>query len=250
MKENNCIDVIGVNYKYNGNTILENIEFSVPVGEYMGIIGPNGGGKTTLIRIMLGLLKPETGQLNFFGQPDEDFRERHLIGYVPQRAAHEEFYFPATVEEIVKSGRTSKIGLFRRYSAADKLAVTQAMEAADIIDYRKRLIAELSGGERQRVFIARALAGEPKILILDEPEVGVDIVSKDRFHSFLKHLNKDMQITILFISHDVGAIAHEVSDILCLNIRLICHGSPKQYIKEDFLAQVYGKKVKSIYHDH
>jgi zinc transport system ATP-binding protein len=250
MKEDNCIDVIGINYKYNGNTILENIEFSVPVGEYMGIIGPNGGGKTTLIRIMLGLLKPETGQVKFFGRPVEDFRERHLIGYVPQRAAHEEFYFPATVEEIVKSGRTSKIGLLRRYSAADKLAVTQAMEAADIIDYRKRLIAELSGGERQRVFIARAMAGEPKILILDEPEVGVDIVSKDRFHSFLKHLNKDMQITILFISHDVGAIAHEVSDILCLNIRLICHGSPKQYIKEDFLAQVYGKKVKSIYHDH
>jgi zinc transport system ATP-binding protein len=100
------------------------------------------------------------------------------------------------------------------------------------------------------VFIARALAGEPKVLILDEPVVGVDIGSKDSFYAFLKHLNTDLKITILFVTHDVGVIAHEVTDILCLNRSLICHGSPQEYIKEDFLEKVYGKKVTSIFHDH
>jgi len=250
MSDSPCIEVTGVSYTYNGHPVLENIEFTVNQGEYLGIIGPNGGGKSTLIKIMLGLLKPTTGSIKIFGHDIENFNERYKIGYVPQRAAHEEFYFPATVEEIVKSGRTSRTGLLKRFSSQAKEAVAKAMDVAGITDLRKRLIGELSGGERQRVFIARALAAEPKILILDEPEVGVDIVSKDRFHTFLRHLNKDLHITILFISHDVGAIAHEVSDILCLNIKLICHGTPAQYIKEDFLEQVYGKKVRSIYHDH
>jgi zinc transport system ATP-binding protein len=124
------------------------------------------------------------------------------------------------------------------------------MDIAGVRELKDRLIGELSGGERQRVFIARALAGGPGVLILDEPVVGVDIASKDRFYSFLKHLNKEKKITIIFVSHDVGAIAHEVNDVLCLNRRLICHGSPKDYIKEDFLEQVYGRKVTSIFHDH
>ena len=124
------------------------------------------------------------------------------------------------------------------------------MDIAEISHLKDRLIGELSGGERQRVFIARALAGEPGILILDEPVVGVDIASKDRFYAFLKYLNKENKITIIFVSHDVGAIAHEVNDVLCLNRSLICHGSPQDYIKEDFLEQVYGRKVTSIFHNH
>jgi len=250
MSKETCIELNDIHYGDNSNTILEHISFTVKTGEYLGIIGPNGGGKTTLIRIMLGLLKPTSGEVKIFGQDIDHFKDRHLLGYVPQRAAHEEFYFPASVEEVVRSGRTARMGLFKRYRAEDQKAVEQAMDIAGISKFRKRLIGELSGGERQRVFIARALAGEPGILILDEPVVGVDIASKDRFYTFLKHLNKEFQITILFISHDVGVIAQEATDILCLNRRLICHGSPQDYIKEEFLEQVYGKKVTSIYHDH
>ena len=245
-----CIKLEDVNYNYNDHPILENISFAANSGEYLGIIGPNGGGKTTLIRIMLGLLKPTTGTVRIFGQEINHFKARYKLGYVPQRAAHEEFYFPASVDEVVRSGRTAKMGLFRRYSQEDHAAIRQAMDIAEISKLKDRLIGELSGGERQRVFIARALAGEPGILILDEPVVGVDIASKDRFYAFLKHLNEEERITIIFISHDVGAIAHEVNNVLCLNRRLICHGSPRDYIKEDFLEQVYGRKVTPIFHNH
>jgi zinc transport system ATP-binding protein len=245
-----CIELKDINYSFNDHPVLESISFDIKSGEYLGIIGPNGGGKTTLIRIMLGLLKPTSGTVKIFGQEIDHFKDRFKLGYVPQRAAHEEFYFPASVEEVVQSGRTAKVGLFRRYRQEDHEAIRQAMEVAEISQLKDRLIGELSGGERQRVFIARALAGEPGIIILDEPVVGVDIASKDRFYAFLKHLNKEEKITIIFVSHDVGAIAHEVNNVICLNRSLICHGSPQDYIKEDFLEQVYGRKVTSIFHNH
>ncbi len=245
-----CIELEDINYTLNGHPVLEHISFALYEGEYLGIIGPNGGGKTTLLRIMLGLLKPSSGKVKIFGHEIHHFKERYKLGYVPQRAAHEEFYFPASVEEVVRSGRTAKMGLFKRFQQEDLEAVKQAMDIAGVLKLKERLVGELSGGERQRVFIARALAGGPGILILDEPVVGVDIASKDRFYSFLKHLNQEEKITIIFVSHDVGAIAHEVNDVLCLNRRLICHGSPKDYIKEDFLEQVYGSKVTSIFHNH
>ncbi len=250
MEKNVCIELEDINYTLNGHPVLENISFALYEGEYLGIIGPNGGGKTTLLRIMLGLLKPSSGKVKIFGHEIHHFKERYKLGYVPQRAAHEEFYFPASVEEVVRSGRTAKMGLFKRFQREDLEAVKQAMDIAGVLKLKERLVGELSGGERQRVFIARALAGGPGILILDEPVVGVDIASKDRFYSFLKHLNQEEKITIIFVSHDVGAIAHEVNDVLCLNRRLICHGSPKDYIKEDFLEQVYGSKVTSIFHNH
>lgn len=249
-KNNICIELDEVNYKYNNHPVLEDISFAVNNGDYLGIIGPNGGGKTTLIKIMVGLIRPVSGHVKIFGNDIENFKERHQLGYVPQRAAHEEFYFPATVDEIVKSGRTAKIGLLNTFGKDDMTAIGEAMEVADITKFRTRLIGELSGGERQRVFIARALAGGPRILILDEPVVGVDIASKDKFYAFLRHLNKDFKITIVFVSHDVGAIAHEVNDVLCLNRRLICHGPPHHYIKEEFLEKVYGSKVTSVFHGH
>jgi zinc transport system ATP-binding protein len=250
MKNDICIELDDINYRYNDQGVLEHISLTVDSGEYLGIIGPNGGGKTTLVRIMLGLLKPSSGDVKIFGQNITSFKKRYLIGYVPQRAAHEEFYFPGSVEEVVESGRTARRGLLKRYSRVDYDAVQKAMEVADVLKFRNRLVGELSGGERQRVFIARALSGEPQILILDEPVVGVDIASKDTFYSFLRHLNQDFNITIIFVSHDVGAIAHEAKNILCLNRRLICHGPPRDYIKEEFLEQVYGSKVTSIFHGH
>jgi zinc transport system ATP-binding protein len=250
MSKDIAIELNEITYKYYDHIVLEYISFAVDSGEYLGIIGPNGGGKTTLIRIMLGLLKPSSGNVKIFGQDIGTFNKRYMIGYVPQRAAHEEFYFPASVEEVVRSGRTARIGLFRGCGREDYKAINEAMEVADVAQFKKRLVGELSGGERQRVFIARALSGEPQILILDEPVVGVDIASKDKFYSFLKHLNQDLKITIIFVSHDVGAIAHEVKNILCLNRRLICHGEPRDYIKEKFLEEVYGNKVTSIFHGH
>ena len=149
------------------------------------MIGPNGGGKTTLLRIILGLLKPDSGEVRILGMRVDEVKERYRIGYIPQKVTQAEFYFPASVEEIVMSGRTARAGLFKRYHQVDNQAITQAMEIAEITEYKSRLIGSLSGGERQRVFIARALAGEPEVLILDEPVVGVDIVSQEKFFDFL-----------------------------------------------------------------
>ncbi len=250
MKNNICIELKSINFSYGENPALEDINFFVKTGEYLGIIGPNGGGKTTLLRIILGLLKPDSGKVKILGKEIEKFKERYQIGYVPQRAAQSEFYFPATVEEVVRSGRTAKLGLFKSFKQEDNAAIEEAMEIAEVAQYNKRPIGKLSGGERQRVFIARALAGNPKILILDEPVVGVDIASKEKFYAFLTYLNSNLDITTVFVSHDVGAIAQEVNNILCLNHRLICHGSPQSFIKDEFLEQVYGRKVTSVLHNH
>jgi zinc transport system ATP-binding protein len=239
-----------VSFAYHGHPVLEHVQFDVRAGEYLGIIGPNGGGKTTLLKIILGLLRPDAGEVRIFGESASAFRERYLLGYVPQHAAQEVVHFPVTVEEVVRSGRTARVGLLRRPGGEDLRAVEHAMEVSGIREFRKRLVGMLSGGERQRVFIARALAGEPRVLLLDEPVVGVDIAAKERFYSFLTHLKREMGMTIVFVSHDVGAIAHEVDTVLCLNRTLVCHGRPEDFIKEEFLSEVYGRKVRSIFHDH
>lgn len=251
MKEKKiCIDVKNINYKFGSNQVLQNISFTVEQGEYLGIIGPNGGGKTTLLKIILGLLKPTSGKITILGQDLKSFKDRALVGYVPQRSAHGETFFPATVEEIIKSGRTAQLGLFRNFQIADYGAVAKAMEITGVTKYKNRLISELSGGERQRVFIARALASEPKILILDEPTVAVDIASQAKFYSFLSELNRNLNLTILFVSHDIDVVAKEVDTVLCLNKTLVCHGSPLDFIKEEYLEKLYGKKVKYIVHGH
>ena len=171
-------------------------------------------------------------------------------GYVPQRISRGDFHFPATVEEIVTSGRTAQRGLLKWFNREDKKVIEEAMETTEITKYRNRSMSKLSGGEQQKVFIARALAGKPKILILDEPVVGVDITSKEKFYAFLQKINQQFGLTIIFVSHDIDVIAHQVKSVLCINRELVCHGSPKEFIKEEFMEKLYGKKVKFILHGH
>lgn len=249
-KKKTAIELDGVAFSYNEQPVLEGISFTVAEGEYLGIIGPNGGGKTTLIKIILGLLKPDTGKVRIFGEEPARFQEHGEMGYVSQRVQQSGFHFPATVEEVVMSGRVLRAGSFRAFRAEDKKAAEKAMEAADILDARGRLLEELSGGQRQRVFIARALATEPRILILDEPVAGVDIASQERFYNFIEKLNKERGMTILFVSHDIDVIAHEAKMVLCVNRCLTCHVSPRELSKEDFVERLYGKGVKMIVHGH
>ena len=246
--ENPIIEVTNLRYTVNGATVLEDITFQVNSGEYLGIIGPNGGGKTTLLKLMLGLIKPNHGTIKIMGHNIHTLKNRSLIGYVPQRAAQVEFSFPATVTEVVQSGRTARLGVLKNLAAADHQAIDKAMEIADVSKIKSKLIQNLSGGERQRVFIARALAGEPKVIFLDEPTSGVDVSSQDKFYKFLASLNKDLGLTVVFVSHDLDAVANEVSSVLCLNKRLVCHGPPRDYIKEEFLKKLYGSDIKLILH--
>ncbi len=242
------IELSNVSFAYDHNPVLENLSFTVRKGEYLGIIGPNGGGKTTLIKIILGLLHPTGGSVQLFGKDRHDFKEKHRIGYVPQRVTQTDKDFPATVFEVVRTGRIARLGFFEKFTKKDNEVVNRVMEIAGISRYRDTLIGNLSGGERQRVFIARALASEPDVLILDEPTVGVDIGAQKTFYEFLAELNREHNLTIIFISHDVDAVSHETKTVLCLNHTLVCHGLAQDLLNEHIIERLYGDHTRSVPH--
>ncbi len=240
----------GLSYRVNGNDILKNIALVVKKGEYAAVIGPNGGGKTTLIRLLLGLEKKSSGSIKLFGKPLKSFDAWDKIGYVPQRVAQLDQYFPATVEEVVSMGRTAKRGLFSRLSEKDKEAIEQAMLKMDVQNLRGKLVGELSGGQRQRVMIARALASEPEVLILDEPNTGVDMVSQNRFYALLRELNQKDGLTILFITHDIGVIADDIQSMLCINQTLLACNNPHEILSCSEMSKLYGIDAHLIHHHH
>lgn len=243
------IELNNVSFSYDHTPVIENLTFTVRKGEYLGIIGPNGGGKTTLIKIILGLLHPTEGSVMLFGKDHHDFKEKYRIGYVPQRITQADKNFPATVFEVVRTGRIARLGFFEKFAKEDILAVERAMEISGISKYRDTLVGKLSGGERQRVFIARALASEPDVLILDEPTVGVDIGAQKTFYEFLSSLNREQKLTIIFISHDVDAVSQETKTVLCLNHNLVCHGLPQDMLNEHILERLYGSHSKRVPHN-
>jgi zinc transport system ATP-binding protein len=245
------IELEEVNFGYGPEAALQDITLTIDRGNYDGIIGPNGGGKTTLLKIILGLLKPTSGTVRLFGQNLEDFKDGPKIGYLPQNIMQSGVRFPITVREAVVQGRVARVGLFRRFSRADFEAVDRALEMSDVIGFKDRLISDLSGGERQRVFIARALAGEPEILILDEPVTGIDVGQQSSFYRFLKDLNAEHGITILFASHDIDILAHETTRLICINRRLVCDGAAALIFKENkkLLKELYGDKIQHMYRD-
>ncbi|MFA6082329.1 MAG: metal ABC transporter ATP-binding protein [Patescibacteria group bacterium] len=250
MSQPAIIQFKNIDFSYNGQTVLDKVSFDIHAGEYVGLIGPNGGGKTTLLKILLGLIKPDKGEIKLFGKTADDFNQRYLIGYVPQRVAGADSSFVATVSEIVQSGRTARLGLLSSYKRNDAHLVHQAMEAVGVEKLANRQVSTLSGGERQRVFIARALASEPKILILDEPTVGIDSQSQEMFYTYLCDINKKLGLTIIFVSHDIDVIANEVNVIMCLNHTLVYHGSPKEMTNNDAIKKLYGTSTSIIHHHH
>ncbi|MCI0479326.1 metal ABC transporter ATP-binding protein [Candidatus Uhrbacteria bacterium] len=221
MKRPPLIRFEDVRFGFAGRPVLENISFTIEAGEYVGIIGPNGGGKTTLLRLILGEVVPDAGRVLILGEPAATYRDKASIGYVPQHAAARASAFPATVAEIVASGRTPRLGLFRRPSKRDRTAVENALDLSGLKDLRDRLMRELSGGQRQRALIARALAAEARVLLLDEPFEGVDVDAQRDFYALLRRLNAK-GITILFVTHDVDIIEKEAGDIICLNRHMVC----------------------------
>lgn len=251
-KSASAVEFEKVFVSYTNEVVLDNISFTFEPGDYVGILGPNGSGKTTLLRVMLGLVPPTSGVVRVFGKPITQLSsyERSKIGFVPQRISEGRIEFPATVEEIVLSGRAAVVGWFGSYRKHDYDHADEAMRIADIASIRKRLITTLSGGQIQRVLIARSLVSKPEILILDEPTVGVDVGSQEEFYSFIKELNNEHNLTIVFVSHDIDVIAHEAKTILCLNRTLVCHGPSREVLTGEVLEQVYGKKLRSIVHGH
>ncbi len=219
------IEMINVNLKRDTRSIVEDINLVIERGEFLGIIGPNGAGKTTLLKIMLGLIKPTSGTIKLFGEDIHHFKDWHKIGYIPQHATSFDSNFPVNVFEVVSMGRFSKKGLFKKLGKEDLQVIDDVLEVVGMKEYKNRKIGELSGGQQQRIFIARALASQPELLILDEPTVGVDIVAQKEFYDFLERLNKDKKITLVLVTHDIGNITSRIGKLACINKKMFpaCH---------------------------
>jgi len=227
--------------QYNGVPILEAINLPIEQDDFLGIIGPNGGGKTTLLKVILGLVTPTQGKVSILGKPPE--KSRSKIGYVPQHNLFDR-EFPISVWEAVLMGRFGKAGLFRRYSSEDKKATQNALQTVGMLDYKSRQLGKLSGGELQRVFIARALVSEPKLLLLDEPTASVDPAMQTEFYEILERLKQ--QMAIVLVSHDISAISIYVDKIACLNRQLHYHGSKE--LTPEILEATYKCPVQMIAH--
>ncbi len=246
----NIIEVQDVSFAYNGSPVLQNINLNIHQGDYLGIVGPNGGGKSTLLKLMLGLLTPSSGEIKLFGVTCKNFHEWSKLGYVPQKAINFDQLFPATVYEVVAMGRYGKRGLLRRLNHNDTAIIENSLHQVEMIQYKDRLIGDLSSGQQQRVFIARALAGEPEVILLDEPTTGVDAKTQKQFYGLLKKLNQELNITLITVSHDLEVIAAEATELACINQTLVYHGEPREFTKNDYVEKLYEQNVKLIHHDH
>lgn len=212
-----------VSFNRGPRRILDDITFCIDQGIFLGVIGPNGGGKTTLLKLILGVLPVQAGKIEIFGHNLAYTRaDRALIGYVSQRSDVDQ-NFPATALDVVLMGAVAKVGLFRRIPAETRDRAMALLERVGIADLADRPIGRMSGGQQQRVYIARALINDPRLLILDEPTVGLDSASQKNFLHLVENLKSELGLTVIMVSHDVGQLAYYADQIACLNRRLHFH---------------------------
>ena len=226
---------------YNGTPALEDINLRVDEHDFLGIIGPNGGGKSTLLKVVLGLIRPQRGTVTVLGNPPA--RSRSSIGYVPQYSNYDH-NFPVSVIEVVMMGRYGKRGILKPYDKSDREAAEKSLSRVGMLSQASTQIGQLSGGQQQRAFIARALVSEPQLLLLDEPTASVDSATQTNFYELLEDLKKGM--AIIMVSHDIGAISVFVDKIACLNVQLFYHGSKE--ITPEILESTYKCPVQLIAH--
>ena len=207
-----------------GQPVLLDVDLQIEAGEFVALAGPNGGGKTTLLRLTLGLERPTRGDVRLFGEPADSFRERAGLGYLAQRTTLG-VQAPATVREVVAAGRCARKP-FGRFARSDDDAVEDAIERVGLGELRSRPLTRLSGGQQQRAFIAKALAAEPRLLALDEPTTGVDVESQEALAELLARLHRELGVTILYVSHEFGAIEHVVERLVLVRERIVFDGSP------------------------
>ncbi len=245
------IEIKNLSFSYGGSEdVLKDINFNVYKGDFVGLIGPNGGGKSTLLKLIVGILNLQQGDIKLFNQDLRNFNDWPKIGYVSQKVSHFDRRFPATVFEVVSMGRFVKRGFFHRLNAEDKLIVEQSLQDVDMLNYKDAPLYRLSGGQQQRVFIARALASQPELLALDEPTIGVDVSVQEQFYDLLQKLRHEKGLTIILVSHDIDVIATQANIFACLNQSLVYHGMPETFIKDDYIKKLYGNNLRLVLHGH
>lgn len=232
-----------VDFSYNGAPVLEGVTFAIYDRSFISIVGPNAGGKTTLLKLMLGLLEPSRGAIEIFGMPPD--RARSLVGYMPQHVQFDPS-FPVTVLDVVLMGRLGNGTRFGPYRKKDRAVCLEALRRLEMHDARKHPFGALSGGQRQRVLIARALATEPKLLLLDEPTSNVDMAVETELFELLNALSKT--ITVIVVSHDLGFVSQYVQRVVCVNRRVAVH--PTTAVTGEMISDLYGATVRMVQHDH
>lgn len=230
-----------LSFSYSRQPILEDVSLDIRPKEFASIVGPNGGGKTTLLKLVLGLIRQDKGEILVLGGHPEQAREQ--IGYMPQYA-HLDMNFPATVMDVVLMGRLKKNTLW--FNKKDRRQALDALDKVDMASFGKTGFNALSGGQRQRVLIARALCSRPKILLLDEPTANVDHETEENLFSILKDLNRDM--TILLVSHDLGFVSKYVKSVICVNRKVVIH--PTTHMEGLMIKDIYFGDLKMVRHDH
>lgn len=231
----NAVRVNNLSVELGGRTVLSGINMEVEEGCIAGIMGPNGGGKTTLLRAILGILKPSFGEIQVFGTEPREAVKKGLVGYLPQRQVKS--LLPLTALEAVRIGGKS--------SKKEALA---ALQTVGMADHAGRSFWELSGGQAQRVSLARVMVGRPRLMLLDEPSTGIDTVSQEDFYRLLLKMTAETGVTVILTSHDVGVISSYVDQVFCLNIRLHFHGPASQCLTREHMSELYGSEVDIIRH--
>ncbi len=244
------LEARGISVSRGNNRVIEEATFTIREGDYVGIVGPNGGGKTTLLLAALGILPLDAGEVRLFGQPLEHFKDWGLIAYVSQDATAFDDDFPLSVRELVALGRVNRHNVGRRLKQEDWRAVDEMLEVVGMSDLASQRIGELSGGQKQRVFIAKALVRDPKVLLLDEPVTGVDAVTQEKFYKILSDLNLLKGITICTVSHDLTAVFCRMSKVICVGREVNVADVKDIEQPGEFLKRAYGEHFHFVFHRH
>jgi zinc transport system ATP-binding protein len=244
----NIVELKDVSAGYNGNLVVEDINLSIDKNDFLGIIGPNGGGKTTVLRLIVGALKARKGEVFVFGKNPVNFSkfDRRRIGYVRQER-NIDTNFPVSVLDTIIMGLYAEIGPGKRITGKHKEKAMKALKKVDMADFADRHIGALSGGQKQRVFIARGLVNDPELLILDEPTTGVDARNQETFYRMLYDLKMDLNLTIIMVSHDITMIAKEVNKISCVNHNIHVHGEPEGVLANETTCEICGIDPKYVF---
>ncbi len=242
------VDISDVWVRFDGKWVLKSIYLKCYEGEILGIVGPNGGGKSTLLKVILGLIAPIKGTILLFGQKPGG-QARLNVGYLPQ-ISHADRSFPVTALDVVIMGLYQQMGLFTRFRPRHRQAALEKLEQVGMADHADKPFGVLSGGQQQRVQIARALVSDPRLLVLDEPSTGVDSVGQEDFYELLAGLRDSLQrISVIMVSHDIGVVTSHADRVACLNREIHYHGETDSDMDSDIHQKVFGRNLKVMVHD-